>query len=251
MLDLLIALEAVWQDHHKAQDRRTVVNLSLGLELDERTKNALGLSEAQLKEWCETAYSDPDAQKSCLKDSTEDVAAIRALEKHLIAMTGKGIMVVAAAGNGSDHSHTDEMQKPAAYPFVIGVSASNPSGKRSCYSNEKKADGPWIMAPGGDGDTKCNPPAKACLDGGGTDCGHTVISLLKLAPDVQYGYWVGTSFATPLVSGLAARCLAQITTGTQSPTKQDIADSTWAALKTGAVDSSNVINVPKTLASCK
>jgi subtilisin family serine protease len=129
-----------------------------------------------------------------------------------------GAVIVAAAGNDSVQGYKLlDSEVPAAYPFVLGVSASGPQGAPACYSN--KGD---IVAPGAQADLDssedgnpdtvphCLPKAEDCAaTGGGAACAHGLISLTTAlrpgaAGPYDYSYWVGTSFATPLASGLAA-----------------------------------------------
>lgn len=108
-----------------------------------------------------------------------------------------GIVVVAAAGNDSaptPGSHGPQI--PAAWETVIGVSASNYERKLACYSNAGD-----VMAPGGGGVAPyCQPGLDRCRT---ADCKYALISL-STASWTGFGYGVGSSFAAPLVSGLAA-----------------------------------------------
>jgi hypothetical protein len=143
--------------------------------------------------------------------------AIPTLEKPVFAAVDAGIVVVAAAGNDSYVTYPGSPQAaqlPAAYKSVIGVAASNEGGDRACFSNQGD-----VYAPGGDGgandalvasqptptpleDIACLPKVSLC----GGACEHALISLGQ-TPDKAYYYWSGTSFSTPLVSGLAALVL--------------------------------------------
>jgi len=116
-----------------------------------------------------------------------------------------GAVIVAAAGNdfafGQDDSPWTET--PAAYDFVISVGGSNQTGERSCFSNNGE-----LFAPAGDGaDSNCSgPPAETCR----TDPTRCVVSVLhddQGVTNASFGYWVGSSFAAPQVSGLAALTL--------------------------------------------
>lgn len=108
-------------------------------------------------------------------------------------------IIVAATGNGG----TWNTQPPASlYPAahfsvtrLLAVSSTNPnqpSGTLSCFSNAG-----IVSAPGGEGDMPtCSGPS---IDPIENVIGRTTSG---------YAYWSGTSFAAPIVSGLAARCLS-------------------------------------------
>lgn len=127
-------------------------------------------------------------------------------------ITAGGGTIVAAAGNDSadDPLNPRGAAYPAAFDNVIGVAASNQEGARSCYSNEGD-----VYAPGGDGGDDgtdaCAPLVSAC----GSDfanCEYGVISLTLRNPGMGFGLWVGSSFATPIASGLAAQLRQNNTT---------------------------------------
>ncbi len=128
------------------------------------------------------------------------------LELIMQMIVDRGGVIVSAAGNGSAGKRVPlTAGLPAAYVNVIGVGASNQKGERSCYSNEGD-----LYAPGGDG--RADPASKSgCVPGhttcatGDANCPFGVVSVAsKLPGGPGFAYWVGTSFATPLVSGLAA-----------------------------------------------
>jgi hypothetical protein len=140
-----------------------------------------------------------------------DEIPIHALKFLIDYAVDHGAVVVAAAGNDSMPGKPKRAQMPAAWPRVVGVGASNlpPAGASpasSCYSNPGD-----VYAPGGDGANECLPSLDTCSSSPSEACGYGLISLVT-SRDVngnvighQFAYWVGTSFATPLVSGLAAR----------------------------------------------
>lgn len=90
--------------------------------------------------------------------------------------TSRGVVVVAAAGNES----TSEPSYPAAIPDVIAVGATDLEGNAVSFTNF----GPWVdlVAPGTD----------------------IVSTLLAPGTDAWYGIGDGTSFAAPIVAGVAA-----------------------------------------------
>jgi subtilisin family serine protease len=143
------------------------------------------------------------------------------------------VTVVAAAGNDSAQlSQPERANLPGLWPNVIGVAASNQHNGRACFSN--RGD---IAAPGGDGATvvkqgflpvlqsglrlfsanlrrrgqiidQCQPSLDACAD---ANCPTAVIGPV-LQPvafkngdgSSNYIFWHGSSFAAPMVTGLAA-----------------------------------------------
>jgi subtilisin family serine protease len=123
-------------------------------------------------------------------------ADITALQLMLSIARCYGLVIAAAAGNDSWGLATPELpQAPASYPFIVGVSASDVGGTRACFSNRGGVPAP----------------------------GSAVIAASSMPPD-GYAYWSGTSFATPLVSGLAARRLREGLTATEvSAALHDIA----------------------------
>ena len=119
-----------------------------------------------------------------------------------------GLTVVAAAGNESTRrGRVKSPGFPASQPYAIGVKASNYCNDRSCFSNNGD-----VTAPGGDG--------YDCGEEVGGDCAcpwdkvtdanerrkYGLVGPVLPNGEFQYGFarWLGTSFATPLVSGLAA-----------------------------------------------
>ncbi len=125
----------------------------------------------------------------------------------------KGCVVVCAAGN----SGRGRVEYPAAYPGALAVSSVGPSGQRAFYSSY----GPeiWVAAPGGD-------KSKSAEDG---------VLQNAIEPGATrsfYGFWQGTSMATPHVSGVAALLVER---GVTSPAAvmKILADTATKGGKTG------------------
>ena len=161
-----------------------------------------------------------------------------------------GAVVVAAAGNDSyDKLVPSEMEIPASDRRVIGVAASNSERGRGCFSNEGD-----VAAPGGNGfegaEDRCEVPDMnscqqfdLCLIG-------PIYKPYKNEP--QYAYWVGTSFAAPLVSGLTALTIEREGIQVIGP---DVASTIEAKVTEGACSpaespdylGAGIINLPHTL----
>lgn len=111
----------------------------------------------------------------------------------------KGAVVVAAAGN----EWTDLRSYPAAYPHVIGVAATGWNGKAEAYTNY--GDYIDVAAPGGSGAVSCDV-AKDILSA--TSHPGNACPAFGTSPD-HYATKAGTSFASPVVAGLAAVLFGQ------------------------------------------
>ncbi len=192
----------------------TVVNLSLGVH---RPENAC-----------------PEDKPECTYALPNSVTSLQAMVQRL---NDQGAVVVAAAGNDSWDIMTPgesprDPEIPASNPSVLSVVGSTYEQTRGCYSNQG-----IVAAPGGNGvnlttrtmeagkslateagdAATCVVPGRLdssdaywCESGNENDC------LIGFAygvdektgkPGFQYVYWVGTSFAAPLVSGTAALML--------------------------------------------
>jgi hypothetical protein len=200
--------------------QRAVINLSLGIQkprelpTDPQERKSAEAEIERLGEDVRAAYELIQIEKS-----------IESLELVTHIAYRAGIVVVAAAGNDSVPDHPPlPMELPAAYPFVLGIAASGPDDGPACYSNQGD-----VVAPGADAmrgkDSEsnpiCLPLAKKCpsLDSS-EDPGHCDYGVVGLNSSSGYSYWVGTSFATPLASGLGA--LIYEKTGSPAVVYQDI-----------------------------
>jgi subtilisin family serine protease len=189
---------------------------------------------------------------------------VESLQKAVNVAHDRGIVVVAAAGNDSGKDSIPlSPHLPAAFPSVIGVAGSNINRQRSCFSN-------WgdVSAPAGDGaenpelvarlreaygekkvqESDCMPVVDKC-DG---RCAAGLTSLAKHLFDGQIGYahWSGTSFAAPLVSGLAALIQDQGAKGVLPPPTWVPPAEVFAAVRCGAPTGDGVVDVLASLFRC-
>jgi hypothetical protein len=121
-----------------------------------------------------------------------------------------GVFLVAAAGNDSGGGPLPvDPCAPAALESALGVAAVNLAGARACYSNKGDAQA-------AEGDAVANGIAVLGGDLSGPVHGLYSAPRIYLPPTNSgppngggWAQWMGTSFATPVIAGLAANYLAQ------------------------------------------
>lgn len=234
-----------------------VMNLSLGVQRPttgnlsesgspEETEEISAMAQQEAPAGVSEAAVEEEGATLLVTDTVESLRAVVALAY------SEGIVVVAAAGNDSWRDGKPwPPQLPAAYPFVIGAAASNIYRERACFSN-------WgdVYAPGGDAGSDV-PGNRGCVvqadepaggDGSGGLDGLRDDALISLAWSFpsHYGYWKGTSFSTPLVSGLAALVLDEGVSEEGAARVRKV----FEAIRCGAPAGDGVINGPATLLRC-
>jgi hypothetical protein len=179
---------------------RAVFNLSLGLNADPGVEGSWLLG---IRDYIKALDGSRGFERANFREG--DLPVVYLEETLDLAQEG-GATVVAAAGNESNATPPPMgpnilgPEIPASYPSVIGVAGHNVDQKRSSFSNAGD-----IAAPGGNG-----PPNEPPLDDDGNirnPCDWLIGLSMRSAPVDGYMYWMGTSFATPLVAGRAARIL--------------------------------------------
>ncbi|HEX5631636.1 MAG TPA: S8 family serine peptidase, partial [Gemmatimonadales bacterium] len=187
--------------------RHLIVNLSLVAEVP---------SHAVLMRWLlpETA-ADADAMLGDMEDAVRLLEAMSLpLRETLDWLIERDVLVVAAAGNhgvtspGTRHA----TQEPARFDNVLAVAATDGAHRSAGFSNrgDMIVMGNGVATFGGN----AGPDGRlVALDGAGPKRFDAPIGLYT-APRVGasdadnatgWAYWAGTSFAAPIITGLAAR----------------------------------------------
>lgn len=171
-------------------------------------------------------------------------SSIDALEYLLKAAHCLGAVTVAAAGNESSGlPKPKDANFPAIWPEIIGVAASNIMDQHACFSNDGR-----VHAPGGDGGGPrgCAPQVQNCHG----NCAQAVVGpITKTSDNTGFIYWTGSSFAAPMVSGLAALVIQK---GDFQLTPDEVKEKILCGAQVADVkaDQVNVINVRRTLEEC-
>ncbi len=132
----------------------------------------------------------------------------------------QGALLIAAAGNGGSPS----VLAPASYNGVLAVGSVNSKFHRSCFSNYGKS-GDFIMAAGGG---KSDPNGSCALS--------NLYGIYSTIPGNNYGIEVGTSQATPVVSGIAALVWGQHSGWTATRVAKQLEDTAYFDSNTMTAD---------------
>ncbi|GHO44773.1 S8 family peptidase [Ktedonospora formicarum] len=211
-------------------DKPVVINLSL----------VMTPSDENLYAYWHTSnggYSQSDALSMAY-----DLATLRApLHRAIQRVEACGAVIVGAAGNDS---HTPDMpgrigpRYPAAFPEVLAVGAVDREAEAACYSNYPKLPAQrYGIATYGGGMPTRKDIARDDVDAliGLYSSTSYPATEGKNPPTPDYpapnnnawAYWSGTSFATPIVSAVAARLLEQ-GQANNLPARHRAAEVMWA-----------------------
>jgi hypothetical protein len=143
------------------------------------------------------------------------------------ALSENDILIVAAVGNdGLSRGLRPNPRLPAAYDAVLGVAALDDKEKPAAYTNDGEEEPPLVLTTGisqtpngvavwgGNATLKPSCPfadeeATIDLHAHPVDAVKGIFTSLRLPGtdtlnETGWAYWVGTSFATPVISGIAA-----------------------------------------------
>lgn len=215
----LLNLMELYLNHATSQEQKVVVNLSLGFDfsVDNLDDNDFLADQIDLAKNRLENFAKCDCSPIFKPDmiSEPDVSSIPVFSMHLLLYSlwndaRSNIVYIAAAGNDGKNVS----QSPGDYPYFLSVAGSERNLQdgsipetKSCFSNAGD-----LIAPAGrgktDGEDCVINLAEDCVEP--FECSSALTSLLlEAGGKAKFGYWAGTSFSTPLVSGLAAKLFAQ------------------------------------------
>lgn len=162
----------------------------------------------------------------------------------VLALAESDVLIVAAAGNdGLSHGLHPNPRLPAAYDAVLGVAALNEEEKPAAYTNQGDEEAPLALntgvglAPNGiavwGGNATLHASCRFADEEATINLHADPVDAIKgifTRPELPGGeanqtgwvYWVGTSFATPIISGIAADVWAKDARLTSDKVAQEI-----------------------------
>ncbi len=202
--DLFSLLQALHDLSGQLASTDMVLNLSLGAAVSVDAMIRAGVWDAVRDLYIATHENVTGTMMDLLDDLLKKYLYIPSLRMLVKRLHDAGVVIIAAAGNESANTYGHRpSQIPARYPEVIGVAASGKNGLISCFSNEGDVQAPGGSATGPGCDMRNLGQFCECQG----DCrDYALISIVPRDSDNHSGfaYWRGTSFAAPMVSGLAA-----------------------------------------------
>jgi hypothetical protein len=199
--------------------RRLVVNLSLGADIP--------IGERLLARWFPHSYADPATLQQQWVNMCKVCEPIdRALNEVVNSLDEQGVLLIAAVGNDAFTLPVGrkEPRYPARYENVLGVTATKRTGHYADYANLGDEaivlDDYGVAAYGGNAvlpDGAGSGPPRIDTSRDDVDAIVGIFSApslpgLSRAPRENrtgWVYWAGTSFATPIVSAVAANLWLQ------------------------------------------
>ena len=224
-------------------NQKLVINLSLVSDVPFNLQSGADFADPRLARWLPRTVSNADTQAARQVDILRVLGlAHENLRRLFIWPRGGRVVVVAAAGNDAFLPRPpDQPRYPAAYPAVIGVAAVKAEQVKADYSNPgdevtNPPSNPFngIATYGGNADPRLPPgggPPRINLEQQPVDAIRGIFTAESFPfggkkNDTGWAYWIGTSFATPIVTAVAANYWRTHPTATAGDV-QDYILKTW------------------------
>lgn len=208
-LSIARALKKIHDDYRMFPKHRLVVNLSLTINIPiEETHGKKDKKSHKIRDKILQLKAD---------GTVDDKGAVQTIEWICDSLYTQGAKVIAAAGNNGESNHRPQACYPAAFERVLGVGAL-PIGAKPANSQEKvktakysnRSDRPdWsgIATLGGEEGDNSGVLGIYVEDFPKDANGN------RKSNDSGWAWWAGTSFATPIISGMTAAVRSVMPTG--------------------------------------